>query len=103
MQNDEVAPPGEDVVEAPLSPEEVVGAIAVSKIVELPRFGCCEPAANHILIDEDFNGTEVARKIARIGMRGTIERQSIAAESSRSRGGRHRTASWPDTVQLQRA
>jgi hypothetical protein len=48
--------------------KEVVGAIAVAKIVELPRLGCCEPAANHILIDEDFNGTEVASKIARIGI-----------------------------------
>ena len=48
--------------------KEVVGAIAVAKIEELPRFGCCEPAANHILIDEDFNGTEVASKIARIGI-----------------------------------
>ena len=40
--------------------KEVVAAIAVAKIVELPRLGCCEPAANYILIDEDFNGTEVA-------------------------------------------
>ena len=48
--------------------KEVVGAIAVAKIVELPRLGCCEPAANHILIDKDFNGTEVASKIARIGI-----------------------------------
>ena len=46
----------------------IVGAIAVAKIVELPRLGCCEPAANNILIDEDFNGTEVASKIARIGI-----------------------------------
>ena len=48
--------------------KEVVGAISVAKIVELPRLGRCEPAGNHILIDEDFNGTEVASKIARIGI-----------------------------------
>jgi hypothetical protein len=40
----------------------------VAKIVELPRLGRCEPAANHILIDENFNGTELASEITRIGI-----------------------------------
>jgi hypothetical protein len=35
--------------------KEVVGAIAVAKIVELPWLGCCEPSANHILIDENYS------------------------------------------------
>ena len=48
--------------------KEVVGAITVAKIVELPRLGCSEPAANHVLIDEDFDGAKVASKIACIGI-----------------------------------
>jgi hypothetical protein len=58
--------------------KEVVGAIKVAQIVELPRLGCCEPAANHILIDEDFNGTKVASKIARIGIGSRFDALALA-------------------------
>lgn len=48
--------------------KEVVGAIAVAEVVELPRFGCGASAADQILIDQDFDGAKVAGEIARIGI-----------------------------------
>ena len=50
--------------------KEVVGAITVAEIVKLPRLGCGASAAHHVLIDENFNGPEVAGKIAciRVGL-----------------------------------
>jgi hypothetical protein len=49
--------------------EEVVGAIAVSHVVELPRltFGC-EPSSRGILVDQDFNPPDVSFAVPSIGV-----------------------------------
>jgi hypothetical protein len=52
----------------------------VAEIVKLPRLGGREPAANHILIDEDFNGTETQR------LSGNYDRQQESIPALPSHG-----------------
>ena len=46
--------------------EEVIGAVAVTEIVELPRFVGRASASDRILIDKDFNCPDVPGEVAGI-------------------------------------
>jgi hypothetical protein len=50
--------------------KEVVGAIAVAEVIELPLFCCSAAASHHVLTDQNFDGSEVAGEVAcsRIGL-----------------------------------
>lgn len=39
--------------------KEVVGAIAVAKVIILPRLSCSEPTSNRVLIDQNLNSAKV--------------------------------------------
>src|ERR1043165_2832816 len=50
--------------------EEFVGAVAVSQVEEAPRFSCrCGTTLDHILINEDPDGSCIALKIASLLVR----------------------------------
>ena len=50
--------------------EEVVGAIAMTQIVEPPRLAFSRSTADdRVLIDENLDGTHVAGEVAGIGVR----------------------------------
>jgi hypothetical protein len=44
--------------------EEILGAVAVPKIVKLPWICWGNPGTNGILVNQDFNRPEVTREIA---------------------------------------
>jgi hypothetical protein len=48
--------------------KEVVGAIAVAEILELPRLSRSAPASHDVLIDQNLNGPEVAGEVACLGI-----------------------------------
>src|SRR5205814_10608322 len=50
--------------------KEVVGAVAMAKIVKLPRLRCGASTSHQILIDQNFDSPKVACKIAciRVGL-----------------------------------
>jgi hypothetical protein len=46
--------------------KELVGAIPVAEIIELPGLGCRAPVTNCLLVNKHFDGPEVAGEITRI-------------------------------------
>jgi hypothetical protein len=47
--------------------KKIVCAVAVTEVVELPRFVGCSSAANDFLVNEHFNCTQVPFEVARVG------------------------------------
>jgi hypothetical protein len=48
--------------------KDVVGAVPVAEIVELPRLGGSASASHQVLIDQNFDGAKITGEIARIGV-----------------------------------
>lgn len=58
--------------------KEIVGAVAVAEIVELPWLRCGTPTADHILIHKYLDGAKVARKVAGVGIGfGHLQRRDL--------------------------
>jgi hypothetical protein len=42
--------------------KEIVGAVTVAEVIEVPGFGCSATVTNHFLIDQDLDGAKVAAR-----------------------------------------
>ena len=58
--------------------KEVVGAIPLAEIIELPWLGCSAPITNYLLVNKHFDDAKVADKVACIGVRlGDLKRSDL--------------------------
>ena len=48
--------------------EEIIGAVSVSEIIELPRFSRGNASSNHVLIDQNLDGPKVAGEVASVSV-----------------------------------
>ena len=48
--------------------EEIIGAVSVSEVIELPRFTRGRTNANRVLIDQYLDGAKVAGKVTSVSI-----------------------------------
>ena len=66
--------------------EEVIGAIAMPKVIELPRLRRINTCTHGVLVDQDFDGAEIPGEVTRIGIRlGGLQWSDLRIVLSRGR------------------
>jgi hypothetical protein len=61
--------------------EEVIGAIAMAEVVELPWLGDSAPIPNRLLINKHFDGPKVPCEVAHVSIRlGELRRRDLALD-----------------------